>query len=139
MPSLLTFKIKCSSALSQINWHIQVKCWSSGNEKSVSAKSCRGHSITPLPKLTVPCNVLKKHLQLKRISLKVTSLPTAVMWENSTMTAQTTQRCKLIEATLQVTSSVCPSLLTTILGILRKSLNGAFSLGIGSISPCKLH
>lgn len=80
--------------------------------KSIGAKSCRDHSIILLPKATVPCNVLKKYLQLKRISPKATFLPIVIMWENFTVTAQTIQRCEEIKALLQVTSSVCPSLLT---------------------------
>lgn len=109
--------------------------------KSISAKSCRGHSITPLPKATVPYNVLKKHEKLKRISLKVTSLPTAAMWGNSTMTAQTTQRCELVEEVLLQVTSYCLSFPPAhSLGQSQEhSLHGMFSLGLGSVSPYKSH
>lgn len=72
-------------------------------------------------------------LKLKRIFLKVTSFPTAIMWENSTMTAQTTERCELIEASLQFTSSVCSSLLNITLGNLRTGVwevHSALVLGL---------
>lgn len=81
--------------------------------KSISAKDYRDHSIILLPKATVPCNMLKKYLQLKIISPKVTFLPIVLMWEKFTMTAQTIQRYEEITALLQATSFVSPFLLNS--------------------------